>query len=263
MSYIHIPHIKPDENIEQIISALLSTICKCQVCQTVPELVSDSHNNNELFTSLLHAFAKTTIPEINCDKFEKAKDSVSFQLDNESVSEAISKIETSLFRHPEIHSLRNPISYLLGELICNIQQHSQAETGMVFTSFNEFTNTVDVFIADNGISIYGSYINAQKYMDKFSNPAEALDLASKGFSTKNLPNAENRGYGISSNAKMIVNGLYGTFSIISNNAFYHFSTTREITLSLPEDITWNGSIIIARIPVAVPNTFDFYKYISL
>ena len=262
MSCIHIPHIRPNESIEQILSALLSVICEYQNRKTVSELSFDYQDDNPLFTSLLQAFAKSTAHKILCSDLENIKSTIIFEVNSKSISEAICAIEAYIFQYSELHHLKNPISYFLGELTCNIQQHSQAEFGMIFASLNKFSNTVDIFVADNGISIYGSYINAQKYMDKFSNSAEALDLASKGYSTKNLPNIENRGYGISSNAKMIVEGLKGTFSIISDNALFHFSKMGKSLISLPENITWNGSIVIARIPITVSDAFDFYKYIS-
>jgi len=43
------------------------------------------------------------------------------------------------------------------------------------------------------------------------NEAEALKFANEGYSTKNLPEAENRGFGISSTKSMIVEGLGGAF----------------------------------------------------
>jgi hypothetical protein len=46
------------------------------------------------------------------------------------------------------------------------------------------------------------------------------ETANQGISTKNLPNAENRGYGILTSKKMIIGGLSGNFIMLSGNALY-------------------------------------------
>ena len=122
--------------------------------------------------------------------------------------------------------------------------------------------TIDIALADNGITIFGSYVRAQRYLDLIGNSdAQALYYAKEGYSTKDLPNAENRGYGLSSNIKMIVEGLQGQFSIISGNALSIFDNQETIVIELPEDIDWNGTLIIARIPLNIPNDFSIYTYI--
>ena len=47
---------------------------------------------------------------------------------------------------------------------------------------------------------------------------EAIQAANRGISTKNLPNAENRGYGIITSKKMLIDGLGGSFIMMSGNA---------------------------------------------
>lgn len=260
MSCIHIPHIKPDENIEQILSALVGVIHKSLSLKSDIEWVFSEDEKNELFSALLFAFTKTT--DIHIENSEHNDNTIVFELNDESISNAIDKAEDSIFKSHETDQLRQATSYMLNELVCNVQQHSQADTGIIHASFNKSLNVLDICVADNGISIYGSYVNAQKYLEQINNSAEALAMARKGYSTKNLPNAENRGYGISSNAKMIVKGLNGTFSILSDNALFHFTKESEIIEILPETIVWNGTIVIARIPIAIPDSFNIYNYIA-
>ena len=260
MSCIHIPHIKPDENIEQILSALVGVIHKSLSLKSDIEWVFSEAEKNELFSALLFAFTKTA--DIHIENSEHNDNTIVFELNDESISNAIDKAEDSIFKSHETDQLRQAISYMLNELVCNVQQHSQADTGIIHASFNKSLNVLDICVADNGISIYGSYVNAQKYLEQINNSAEALAMARKGYSTKNLPNAENRGYGISSNAKMIVKGLNGTFSILSDNALFHFTKENEIIEILPETIVWNGTIVIARIPIAIPDSFNIYNYIA-
>ena len=260
MSCIHIPHIRPDESIEQILSALLTVIYESLTSKSDIKWSFRDDEKNDLFTALLFAFTKTTDIYIEAPKHND--NTIAFELNDDSISSAIDKIESHLFKNPDINQLKQAVSYLLNELVCNVQQHSHADTGTIHVSFNKPLNVIDICVADNGISIYGSYVNTQKYIEQISNSAEALAMARKGYSTKNLPNAENRGYGISSNAKMIVKGLNGTFSILSDNALFHFTTESEIIGALPEAIVWNGTIVIARIPIKTPDSFNIYNYIS-
>ncbi len=112
--------------------------------------------------------------------------------------------------------MKSPLSYLFSELIDNILEHSGSNYGYLFSQ--KVKNDLYIAIADSGKTIYGSYIDTQKHLDRIrDNEAEALKIANEGFSTKNRPDAENRGYGISQSRKMIVNGLKGAFFMLSGN----------------------------------------------
>ncbi|MCQ2351640.1 MAG: hypothetical protein MJ003_06685 [Paludibacteraceae bacterium] len=159
--------------------------------------------------------------------------------------------------------LNIPINYLLDELTCNILQHSNAKKSFIFTNFNSNTKTIDICVADNGLTIFGSYVNKQKYIDKLNNSnINAILLAKDGYSTKDLPEAENRGYGISSNINMVTNGLCGAFSILSGDALYYCENNYSKIFSLPNNIEWNGTLFVVSIPINIPSDFDFYKYIK-
>ena len=88
-------------------------------------------------------------------------------------------------------------------------------------------------------------------------------LAQEGYSTKDRPNAENRGYGISTSLKMVVKGLKGHFAILSGNALLINSALKAKEIfELPDKIEWNGTMIVIRIPIPNPNNFNFYDYIE-
>ncbi len=93
------------------------------------------------------------------------------------------------------------------------------------------------------------------------NEAEALKFANEGYSTKNLPEAENRGFGISSTKSMIVEGLGGAFFMLSGGAFHRHDINGSSYVRLPESISWDGTVILMRIPLTVNNSFDYMKYI--
>ena len=192
-------------------------------------------------------------------------DICSFNLDDEAIAAVINQLKGHLnCRHSDcLKALNMPLTYLLDELICNIQQHAQTERGYAFLEYNTTTNCIEILIADMGITIYGSYVAAQKHLDKLGNSdAEALNLAQNGYSVKNLPDAENRGYGISSNIRMVVDGLQGEFAVLSGNALLVQSATQKKILALPEEIEYKGTMVVVKIPAVVPKDFNLYHYTS-
>ena len=81
--------------------------------------------------------------------------------------------------------------------------------------------------------------------------------------TKDLPNAENRGYGISTSKNMLVNGLGGEFFMLSGNAFHRFDEASGVKyVNLPDPIRWNGTVVLMKIPITVREGFRYMDYIS-
>jgi hypothetical protein len=92
--------------------------------------------------------------------------------------------------------------------------------------------------------------------------AAAIGLAQNGYSTKNLPNAENRGYGISSNIQMVVKGLHGELAIMSGNALLAYVNGTVKLLSLPKEVDFQGTMIVVRIPSVIAENFNLYDFIG-
>lgn len=190
---------------------------------------------------------------------------VTFALDDESTTAVIAELKENLrFDIPDVlRSLNMPLTYLLDELICNIQQHAQTDKGYAFLMYNKAAKAIEIVLADFGITIYGSYVAAQKHLDKLGDSdADALNLAQNGYSVKNLPDTENRGYGISSNMKMVVDGLHGEFAVLSGNALMLQAANNRKILALPPEIDFKGTMIMVRIPAQVPDGFNLYDYMS-
>ena len=188
-----------------------------------------------------------------------------FALDDDSTAQVIAQLKERLSPYcPDtLKSLNMPLTYLLDELICNIQQHAQADKGYAYLMYNKAAKTIEILIADFGITIYGSYVAAQKHLDKLGDSdAEALNLAQNGYSVKNLPDTENRGYGISSNINMVAEGLHGEFAVLSGNALMLQVPTKRAILALPPEIDFKGTMIMVRIPAEVPDGFNLYNYMS-
>jgi hypothetical protein len=112
---------------------------------------------------------------------------IPFALDDDSTAQVIAQLKEHLTPYcPDIlKSLNMPLTYLLDELICNIQQHAQADKGYAYLMYNKAAKTIEILIADFGITIYGSYVAAQKHLDKLGDSdAEALNLAQNGYSVR-------------------------------------------------------------------------------
>ena len=158
--------------------------------------------------------------------------------------------------------ITTPLSYLLGELIDNMNEHSKGKYGYIFAQYLKKEDCIDLVVADDGITIFSSYVRSCKYLDEIGgDEAKALKMATEGKSTKNLPGTENRGYGLSSSKEMLVNGLHGSFFILSGGAFHRHDESGSVSVKLPQTINWNGTIILMRIPVQVPTDFDYSKYV--
>lgn len=159
--------------------------------------------------------------------------------------------------------IRTPLSYFLGELICNIREHSGSPYGYIHAQYLRKEQCIDICIADEGITVFGSYMRSRKYLDEIGgNEAKALKLANDGYSTKDMPEAENRGYGISSTKKMLVDGLGGAFFMLSGRAFHRHDSNGSEFVNLPPNINWDGTIILMRIPITASEDFDYSKYVK-
>ena len=119
-------------------------------------------------------------------------------------------------------------------------------------------------VADTGITIFNSYKDAGLHQEEIGeDEATALWLANEGYSTKNLPEAENRGYGISTSKRMLVEGLNGSFFMLSGSAFHRYERHQEnYYVNLKNVFRWNGTVILLRIPVKVPKGFNYYDYLE-
>lgn len=208
-------------------------------------------DKREGMESILNPYAEKTYTPI-C-KFpledEKAIDML------QSVLQGIIKRQTKYD-----NQINTPLSYMLGEIICNISQHSQGEYGYIYSQYLKSDKCINICIADDGITIYGSYLKSHKFLDKIGdNEAKALELANNGYSTKDIPE---RGFGLPTTRRMLVEGLKGSFFELSGGAFYRYEGGTENYVILPKTIFWNGTIILMKIPISAPEDFDYQKYIE-
>lgn len=220
----------------------LQTIC-------FNNIVKPDDMDDGVFQALLGRYErKTYIPIVSFPAYARLsniKDSV------------LTTIETLISKQVNIPgNILNGIKYMLGEMVDNITEHSESERGYVFAQSYSTKHYLDICIADKGITLFGSYANAGIEM---SSDIEAMQAANKGVSSKNLPDAENRGYGIYTSKKMLIEGLQGQYMMMSGSAIYLKKREFDRILELPGGMRWNGTIIALRIPYQNQD-FQYNRY---
>ena len=172
-------------------------------------------------------------------------------------------IQSVLTKQAGIGRGSSSLSYLISELLDNIYEHSRSSNGYVFSQYLEREGVIDLCIADRGITIAGSFQQAGLYQDEIDgSETEALKLANEGYSTKNRPEAENRGYGISTSKEMLVVGMKGAFFMLSGGAFHRYENGANDYIDLRNLFRWQGTVILMRIPVALPKDFNYIDYLE-
>lgn len=179
----------------------------------------------------------------------------------DSVTSALQKIIQAQASLPA--KCVSALSYLIGELTTNIHDHSQSEYGFMFSQYLERENCINLCIADTGVSIYGSFYRSHKFdVSALQDEGHVLNMALSQFSTKNLPEQENRGFGLPTTKRMLVEGMRGSFFILSGNAFHRHDSQGEYTAVLPDCFGWDGTIVLLKIPVSVPEGFNYLNYVD-
>lgn len=155
------------------------------------------------------------------------------------------------------NNLAQALRYIADEIIDNITEHADTEEGLICASWNN--DSVTVCIADSGKTIYGSYVDGN--FDKIYSDQVALQAAVTGMSTKNRPGAENRGYGISTSADMIVRGMNSNLVMLSGRGFLFRNINRNDFTELPEQIFMPGTLFCFEMPIHWPQ-FSLYNHIG-
>ncbi|MDE5970418.1 MAG: hypothetical protein K2G74_06305 [Muribaculaceae bacterium] len=236
------------------------TVCITNVCDSVKE-----YFDLVFFNAPLEIKASANDVTI-WDKY-KEKNFVPiscFNPNDDSIKAAQSLVEKVLAAQLDnSSSIRPIISYLFAELTDNITEHSRSKTGFIFSQIDKQNEVLYVMILDQGHSIYNSYISDDRYRDSLNaSESSGLVFALQGKSTKDRPETENRGYGISRSREMIVKGLGGEFYILSGSAFARHNSEGEVVVDLPNGVSWNGTAILLKIPTKLPPQFNLYNYIS-
>ena len=153
----------------------------------------------------------------------------------------------------------NGLKYMIDETLDNITEHSESDRGYIYAQAYPNKGFLDVCIADRGVSLLGSY---EKLPDnEIVSDMEAIKAANRGLSSKNLPDAENRGFGIMTSKQMLIQGLGGQYLMISGGSLYIKTRNIDSFYAMPHGLRWNGTIVALRIPYH-STTFYYINYIE-
>lgn len=182
------------------------------------------------------------------------------EIDSKQRESLMTLIEQIFFMNSVLSvKFKTPINYMIAEMVDNIVNHAKANKGYIMLQSYPTKGYIDICIVDRGMSVLGSYLNNSKFTNVLSHK-DAMQEAINGSSTKDLPDNESRGYGISTTKHMLVDGLKGYYYLYSGNAFYVRDYRNDNILELQEEKAWRGTIVFLRVPNVIPNNFDFYSY---
>lgn len=178
----------------------------------------------------------------------------------QTIVESTIDIQTSLTR-----DIKESLSYMMSELMDNVREHSRSANVVLFSQFLKREKSLNLVIADMGVTIYGSYMEkgSPDMLDKIAgSEARAMELAVRGCSTKNRPGAENRGFGLSTTKEMLAAGLGGGFYLLSGGATHRHDHRGLITVDTRRFFQWKGTVAMLRIPLEAPADFNYLQYIQ-
>jgi anti-sigma regulatory factor (Ser/Thr protein kinase) len=180
---------------------------------------------------------------------------------NSDAKEAVSSIvENMIIQQLSIQSnVANCLKYMIDEILDNITEHSESDRGYIFAQAYPTKGFLDVCIADRGVSLLGSYEKLPG--NEILSDIEAIKAANRGLSSKNLPDAENRGFGIRTSKQMLIQGLGGQYLMISGSSLYIKTVNLDSFYSMPRGLRWNGTIVALRIPYH-SSSFNYINYIE-
>lgn len=148
----------------------------------------------------------------------------------------------------------NGIRYPIDEMTTNIFDHSKKDTGWMFGQYFPTKKYLDVCILDRGRGFRGCY---KEELNMEVDDAKAVELALRGYSSKKT---NERGFGLWTTKRMVVEGLGGQCFILSGSAGYLAMPGREQAFTL-NDVGWNGVIVAFRIP-DITTPFDHTQYLE-
>ena len=210
----------------------------------------DRMRKSEFLAAMEGYIHRTYIPIINFPA----------KADSDEKDAISSVVESIIIRQLNIPSnVAIGLKYMIEETLDNITEHSDSDRGFIFAQAYPTKGYLDLCIADRGISLLGSY--QRIHGNEIESDLEAIMAANRGFSSKNLPDAENRGYGIYTSKKMLTEGLGGQYLLLSGGSFYLKTPGFDSFYTLPDGLRWNGTIVVFRIPYNV-DKFNYINYIE-
>ena len=130
---------------------------------------------------------------------------------------------------------QSAVSYLISEMTDNIVEHSGAARGWLAAQHYPRKGYLDLCSSDTGLTVLGSY-QGMGFEDVL-NDEIAIERALLGVSTKD----RERGFGIRTSHSMIVEGLKGSFLLVSGQGMLFNNDVVPITPA------WPGTLLALRL----------------
>ena len=214
-------------------------------------LSPDEMRKTEFIAHMEGYAGKTFIPVINFPATDCKAD---------EKNSILSTVENIITKQVKLASnVSMGLKYMISEIVDNITEHAHSGRGYIIAQSYPKKGCLDICIADNGITLLGSYQSQDD--NEIMSDLEAIQAANRGISTKNLPNAENRGYGITTSREMLITGLGGQYIMISGSAMYIRNKEIDKFAVLPNGIHWHGTIVAFRIPY-INQDFWYSEYVK-
>lgn len=160
------------------------------------------------------------------------------------------------------------LRHILSELTYNIHEHAfenNQKTDAAIAIQFQSENKLEISIMDNGLSIPGRF---DKSNVSFTDDCNAIEKAINNFSTAS-ENPYERGNGLWTTIRLVIEGNGGEILIISRNALLHITNEDYKYDLLDNGKFFNGTLISIRLnKFEVQNIYDlielhknnFYKY---
>lgn len=148
------------------------------------------------------------------------------------------------------------IGYLIGELCTNMVEHSQSSYGILMSQAYQSKGILEMSFADFGIGLNQSYQSSPTHFPKPKNDNEAINFAIDGKSTKG---GGERGFGIRTSKDLLVNGLSGSFFMMSGHAFNYHSEIRNDLTSFPGK--YDGCFLSLQMKINSLGSTDLYSFV--
>ena len=145
----------------------------------------------------------------------------------------------------------------IGELLDNIEDHSQCDHGFATVQYYSRKQRLDICIVDDGISIPGNF---EQYGHDFQSDSQAVRKALvEGLSTKPERDAKgrNRGTGLRTTSNIICDGLNGEIILSSRGGTVY----RGDSLNSTDEFQWDGTVIFGSLNVP-RGDFNYLDYVA-
>ncbi|TAF74031.1 MAG: hypothetical protein EAZ53_10570 [Bacteroidetes bacterium] len=149
------------------------------------------------------------------------------------------------------------LKYMISEIIDNIE-HSKSENSWISYQYYPSKKYIDICIADAGCGLLASYknYNGNRDFSKIKTDSDAIEAVILGNTTK-VGQEKERGFGIYTSRQMIIDGLKGTFLMLSGNSLLRNNDIVET------NVFFKGTLVHLRIPTEKFETnFNLYSFVE-